>query len=221
MGLTFSPTMRSGPGLARPGRGVPAAALRVGAVHRARVRMMDNTGRWSRWSAPLEFVAGPPSQPLAQQGQLRLTEIHFHPAGDLHEEFVEIMNVGATEVDLSAVALTDGVRFRFADGAVRTLGPGERVVIVENLDDFRARYGAGIQVAGVFRDRLSNGGEKLTLTFGQNVLIQSFSYKDSWQPRADGGGRSLEIIDPRGAVESWSQAAAWRASAVDGGTPGR
>jgi hypothetical protein len=37
---------------------VPGASLKEGKVYRARVRMKDATGRWSRWSEPLEFVAG-------------------------------------------------------------------------------------------------------------------------------------------------------------------
>jgi hypothetical protein len=37
---------------------VPAEALTPGKTYRARVRMKDATGRWSRWSEPVEFVAG-------------------------------------------------------------------------------------------------------------------------------------------------------------------
>ncbi|MEZ5302308.1 MAG: CotH kinase family protein [Verrucomicrobiales bacterium] len=36
---------------------VPTTAVRVGSTYRARVRHLDDTGRWSQWSAPLEFVA--------------------------------------------------------------------------------------------------------------------------------------------------------------------
>jgi hypothetical protein len=200
---------------------VPAWALRVGALHRARVRMRDQSGRWSRWSEPLEFTVAAPARPLPQQGALRVTEIHYHPAGDLHEEFIEVMNIGDAPVDLGAVAFTAGIQFRFAEGAVKSLAPGARVVVVEDLDDFRARYGEGLPVAGQYRERLANGGERLVLTYGQNATIQDFSYKDSWHPRTDGGGRSLEVVDPRGALERWGQGSGWRESATPGGTPGR
>ena len=53
-------------------------------------------------------------------------------------------------------------------------------------------------VAGQYRDKLSNGGERIALTFGQNLTIQDFAYSDAWQVRTDGGGHSLEIIDPAG-----------------------
>ncbi|MBL9008724.1 MAG: lamin tail domain-containing protein [Myxococcales bacterium] len=200
---------------------VPMSALRVGAAHRARVRMMDNTGRFSRWSEPIEFTVGPPLSPPAQQTQLRITEIHYHPRSDKHEEFIEIMNIGDGRVDLSAVSITDGVRFEFAGSQVASLEPGQRAVVVENIDDFRARYGSDVLVAGEYRDRLSNGGERIVLTFGKNIAIQSFSYSDAWHLRSDGQGRSLELIDPRSAQSTWSTASAWRESAELGGSPGR
>ena len=36
---------------------IPANIARPGATCRIRVRMRDNTGRWSRWSKPLQFIA--------------------------------------------------------------------------------------------------------------------------------------------------------------------
>ncbi|MFO0578244.1 MAG: lamin tail domain-containing protein [Polyangia bacterium] len=200
---------------------VPGERLRVGAVHRARVRMRDTTGRWSRWSAPVEFTVGAPAAPIPHQLALRVSEIHYHPAGDLHEEFIELVNTGSAPLDLSAVSFTQGIRFRFADSTVKSLAPGERVVLVENLDDFRARYGAQIAVAGQYQDRLSNGGERIVLTYGQNVTLQDLTFNDAWYPRTDGGGRSLEVVDARAPADRFSTAAGWAESADRGGTPGR
>ena len=200
---------------------IPPEVLRVGGVHRARVRMMDNTGRWSRWSAPIEFTVGGASQPPVQTQSLRVTELHFHPLGELAEEFIEITNIGSTTVDLSNVAITDGVSFRFADAAIKQIAPGQRIVVVENSDDFRARYGnTGIAIAGQYKDKLSNGGERVVLTYGKNVPILDFTYNDKWHPLADGQGRSIEIIDPNGTVDKWSSSSGWRASTDRGGTPG-
>ncbi|HEY2342366.1 MAG TPA: CotH kinase family protein [Chthoniobacteraceae bacterium] len=36
---------------------IPANAVRAGATYRARVRMKDDAGRWSRWSEAVQFVA--------------------------------------------------------------------------------------------------------------------------------------------------------------------
>ena len=48
--------------LAKPGEEitVPAEIAQPGHTYRARVRMKDETGRWSHWSAPVEFAAGKP-----------------------------------------------------------------------------------------------------------------------------------------------------------------
>ena len=37
---------------------MPAESVKPGHAYRARVRMKDATGRWSHWSAPVEFTAG-------------------------------------------------------------------------------------------------------------------------------------------------------------------
>jgi hypothetical protein len=38
---------------------VPEDALLAGHIYRARVRVKDSTGRWSHWSSPVQFTAGP------------------------------------------------------------------------------------------------------------------------------------------------------------------
>ncbi|MEN6574947.1 MAG: lamin tail domain-containing protein [Phycisphaerales bacterium] len=38
---------------------IPSTGLQAGRLYRVRVRMKDTTGRWSHWSKPVEFVAGP------------------------------------------------------------------------------------------------------------------------------------------------------------------
>ena len=39
---------------------IPPIGLEVGHLYRVRLRMKDKTGRWSHWSAPIEFRAGTP-----------------------------------------------------------------------------------------------------------------------------------------------------------------
>ncbi len=200
---------------------LPSSAFKIGHTYRARVRMKDTSGRWSNWSAPVELTVGQPTVPFPQQADLRITELHYHPKNDLDEEFIELLNTGAGPLDLTPVSFTEGIDFRFADGAVATLGPGERLVVVQNLVAFRARYGSsGILVAGEVKDRLSNGGERIVLTYGGNATIQDFAYDDAWYPLADGGGSSLEVIDPTAPLADWSDPANWRESVEDGGTPG-
>jgi hypothetical protein len=37
---------------------VPEGIAKPGRTYRARARTKDDTGRWSHWSSPVEFVAG-------------------------------------------------------------------------------------------------------------------------------------------------------------------
>jgi hypothetical protein len=43
---------------------IPPAYVQPGHTYRVRVKFKDNSGRWSRWSAPVEFTAGTPAVAL-------------------------------------------------------------------------------------------------------------------------------------------------------------
>ena len=46
-----------------------------------------------------------------------------------------------------------------------------------------------------YSQRLSNGGERITLTGAFGEPIMAFAYDDAWHETTDGEGMSLEIID--------------------------
>ena len=198
---------------------VPSASIRAGSTYRARVRYLDSVGRWSHWSAPLEFTATLPdiSQYL---DSLVISEVMYKPDGD-NLEFVEIMNVGATTIDLSDVRFTKGVDFDFAGSTITSLAPGGYALIVQDLAAFELAYGVGLPVAGVFTNQLSNGGEQLKLSFGAGAAIRDFVYDDvlPWPTIADDSEHSLVLIDPQ-SVPDHSVASNWRGSALPGGNPG-
>ncbi len=200
---------------------VPSMVLVPGRTYRARVRMMDATRRWSQWSLPIEFTAGDPESPFPQLDALRVTEIMYHPPEIPDLEFVELQNIGDTTVDLTPIAFVDGIHFKFAEGAVTQLGPDEIVLVVKNLRAFQSSYEtAGMQIAGEYKKNLENAGERVQLVYGAGVVIQDFTYDPTWYASADGGGSSIEIVDPTGAVALWSDVVGWQASAVVGGSPG-
>ena len=200
---------------------VPSHVMRIGASYRARVRMRDATGRWSRWSEPVAFDAGPPLTPLPQQRLLRITEVMYHPPEGPDGEFIEILNIGAETVDLRHVALEGGITFRFASGNVLDLGPGEFVLVVKNRRAFTALHGdPGLRIAGEYDGQLNNGGERIALLQGAGSTILDFFYFDDWWPRTDGAGWSLVISDAQAPAASWNDPALWRESALDGGSPG-
>ncbi|MDG2381439.1 MAG: lamin tail domain-containing protein [Pirellulaceae bacterium] len=208
---------------------LPADEVVVGQTYRARVRHQDSTGRWSHWSAPVEFTPGAPTNSVG--GGLRIAEIHYNPADPTPQdlaagffdrndfEYLEILNVSEEMVDLTTTAITGGVTFNFADGTVAQLAGNERLVVVENVAAFQQRYGTDIVIAGEWSGQLSNGGEPLSL-FVNADRIQQFTYEDIWHPSTDGGGFSLELVDEFGARINYDSAQAWRASSQIGGSPG-
>ena len=200
---------------------VPSTVVEVGHTYRVRLRFRDDNGRWSHWSEPVEFtVSEPESRPVAETS-IRISEMMYNPAGDESFEFIEITNVGPDTVDLADVAFTDGIEFSFRDGDVASIAPGEFVVVVGNLPVFESRYDTtGMPIAGQYSGQLSNGGERVELSFGAGFPILAFEYDDAWHPLTDGTGFSLVVGDITAARDSWGEAASWRASAARHGSPG-
>lgn len=202
----------------------------------------------SFWSAPttVHFAA----ENFASASNLRITEVNYRPSAATQQElnkigqtevpndefeFIELMNISDQPISLEGVELVrvlvmdanQGVNFKFE---AQTLNPGERIVVVENVPAFRARYGDSVRIAkgndstpdgaqGQYGGLLENRGENLRLVNKFGDLIQRFAYDDSagWPERADGAGSSLELIDVRG---DYGNPANWRASTFFGGSPG-
>ena len=192
----------------------------------------------NRWSSPTvgDFVT--PSG-------LVVSEIQYNPhAADPGQgetdmvtdnyEFIELSNTGSASIDLGGMQFVQldvngdlqGVDFTFAS---QTLNPGEQVVVVKNRSAFESRYGTGVAIAngndglggnnGEFAGQLSNGGERITLINNSGISLLSFDYDDQglWPERADGGGSSLELVDP---FINPDGPANWRNSVEYGGSPG-
>jgi hypothetical protein len=208
---------------------ISAGDLQPGRLYRVRARMLDDDGRWSHWSDPIQFTAGDPLVSLAEF--LRITEINYHPhdadpgAGELPDddnefEFVELVNTSPTHtINLNGVRFTEGIDFDFSGSGVTQLGPGERAVVVRNVEAFESRYGSGVLIAGEYSGALANNGELLRLVDAVGATIQEFTYSDSgsWPAAADGLGRTLVVVDTGG---DYSAAGNWRESSSQGGTPG-
>jgi len=203
----------------------PRLHLRPGHHYRARVRHQDLTGRWSHWSEPIQFTATAPDVSLYQQS-LVISEIMYHPAGGNEDlEFIEVMNIGPLEIDLTPVRFTKGIDFDFAGSAITTLAPGARVLVVRRLAAFQAAYGTGLPVAGEYwandENNLSNLGERVKLSYGTGITLRDFTYGQlpPWPSSADGAGASLVLIEPA-TLPDHNLAQSWRASMSPGGNPG-
>ncbi len=211
---------------------VPLASAEPGKTYRARVRHKDANGRWSHWSAPVQFIAGVPDV-SAYTSALVVSEVNYNPAPVTPAEFaagyssddfewVELKNVGAQTVDLTDVRFTKGIDFDFTAGF--TIPAGGFALVVKNQAAFERRWGTSHNaiIAGTFpTDNFSNGSELVKLSYGVGTEILSFTYMDvaPWPTAPDGTGRTLTLQKPSALLPPGT-AANWRASYAPTGTPG-
>ena len=201
----------------------------AGIVLNTSTNVQARTFRNGEWSGLNNSILAIP----VSQSDLRISELHFNPADPSDPEiaagfidnddfeFIEIVNshpVGT--INLNGVTLSNGVDFSF--GNVDLL-PGERVVVVEDVDAFMERYGDSANVLGQWSGALNNGGERVTLTDSSLDEIMSVNYQDNdpWFNEADGHGFSLVLEDPVNTpIDELGKYYSWRSSTVLGGTPG-
>ncbi|MEM7387993.1 MAG: CotH kinase family protein, partial [Verrucomicrobiota bacterium] len=210
---------------------IPVNAVQPGKRYRVRARMKNASGYFGDWSDPVQFTAGE-TDITPYEENLIITELFYEPAPETAEEralgyeasdfeFIELWNAGSTALDLAPVRFTKGIDFDFAAGAIAVLEPGAYVVVVRNEVAFKSRYGDGLPIAGEYSGRLSNGGERIKLSFGGGLAIRDFEYdnREPWPTGAAEGGVSLVLA---GAAQNpdVTDPSVWRASAITGGTPG-
>ncbi len=165
------------------------------------------------WSALNEasFTVGELGVPL------RITEIMYNPVGGDAYEFLEVQNVGALPLEVGGLGF-EGLTYVFPDGTI--LEPGAVLLLANDANpaQFAARYPSAV-VFGYFDGSLDNGGERIAILDRNAQTVTTVHYDDEagWPATADGGGYSLEVIDPRGDPNA---PANWRASSSVNGTPG-
>ncbi|HOW65168.1 MAG TPA: lamin tail domain-containing protein [Candidatus Paceibacterota bacterium] len=163
-----------------------------------------------------------PAQLSDAQRYLMISELMYQPSGQGLAEFIELLNISSTvTLDLRGVRFTQGVDFDFASGAIASLAPGARLLVVRDLDAFQGAYGTNRPVSGVFANgsALSNNGEVIRLEDANQDTIREFAYKDEAPWPAILPGYSLVLIAPETNPDP-ALAENWRPSARLGGTPG-
>ncbi|MBI4606946.1 MAG: lamin tail domain-containing protein [Planctomycetes bacterium] len=160
---------------------------------------------------PLEWTTlaptrGAPNQ-VARRTDIVLNEIFYHPPEERAGEFVELFNRGSSAVDLSGFRFTKGIDFTIPDGTM--LGPGAYLVIAEDPALIQRNYGAS--ALGPYQGQLADDGENVRLADRAGNLVDEVRYHEggAWSQWADGGGASLELIDPE---QDNSAGSAWDAS---------
>ncbi len=123
--------------------------------------------------------------------------------------------------DLSRFILRDGNdnnQFIFPEGT--TLLQGQYLIVVRDSTDFDSLFPNVENVIGDMDFNFSNNGEQIRLYDARGGLYDSIAFNDSnsWPQGTDGGGHTLELIDP---MLSGDSSAHWRASPLPHGSPGR
>jgi hypothetical protein len=156
-------------------------------------------------------------QALQLMAGLRVTELMYHAPNGSQFDYIELHNIGQTELDLTGVRLEGGISFAFPE---MTLEAGRYVVVASDVVAFQTFYGTSINVAGEYSGNLNNGGEKivLQLPWPLEAAILRFEYVDSWHPKTDGEGSSLTIVDPSIPPAAWNWPESWYSAAP---SPGR
>ena len=199
-----------------------------------RSRLVGPGWRWVVLLVPALALAWLGTAGLFAQS-VRITELMYHPASeDSREEFIELHNPGPGPLNLAGWRFATGVRFTFPEFI---LAPGAYLAVAADLGNFATNHPTVTNVVGNWSGILSNSGQLLELVDAQGNRGEAIRYPDEgdwavrerapadsshrglrWTSVADGGGRSLELVNlrlPGTPGQNWSP------SLVTNGTPGQ
>ena len=152
--------------------------------------------------------------PICSRGDdVLISEIMYHPSSENpKEEYIELLNTGTNAATLNGWRFKSGVQFTFTNV---TMLPGTYLVVAADLAVFRSKYPAVNNVVGGWLGQLSNSDEELELEDALGKQVDSPHYANEgdwgirqrgpldrnhqgwkWAAEHDGGGKSLELINP-------------------------
>ena len=161
-----------------------------------------------------DLTPGSPNAPRKIEPVV-INEIMYHPINNDNDyEFVELYNNSSSPVDLSNWQLAGDISFEFPQNSV--IQPDNYVVVAKNISKLLASYTNlnNLNTFGNFKGSLKDSVGRVTLlkpeyTISTNstglitnkflIPVCDIIYRDGgrWPELADGGGSSLELIDPR------------------------
>ena len=176
-------------------------------------------GRWPDGAGDFYLLGS--RTPGAANGGIRvddivINELMYHPiSGNDEDQYVELYNQGTNTANLGGWSFVDGIAFTFPSNTF--LAPDGYLVVARNLTNLLARYPAlnAGNTIGEFSGTLAHGGERVALAMPQihvttnshgafvtnllHVVVEEVTYGTGgrWGQWADGGGSSLELMDPR------------------------
>jgi hypothetical protein len=174
-------------------------------------RYPDGAPNWQELSARTLGTtnATPLTRPLV------INEIMYHPiSGSKDDEYVEIYNRGSTNVNVGGWKIQGGIGYTFPSNTV--INAGAYFVIAENLTNLLAHYPQlnTTNTFGNFSGSLSHNSDRVALSVPEDLIstntqgivvtniyyfvVDEVTYLDGgrWGQWSDGGGSSLELIDP-------------------------
>ncbi|MGI9242779.1 MAG: lamin tail domain-containing protein, partial [Verrucomicrobiales bacterium] len=147
--------------------------------------------------------------------------------------WIELHNPTAAAIDLDGYQFDNGVEFTFPAVSIPA---GGFLVVAADPTEFGANFPAVTNVVGPWIGKLRNSGEKIALRDASGDLVDEIDYADegdwairargvsdrghrgwTWEAGHDGGGSSLELINPALSNKAGQN---WASSLVAGGTPG-
>jgi hypothetical protein len=200
-------------------------------------RAPDGDAAWSRLETPTPAGFNAALRPA----EIVINEIMYHPISeDNDDEYIELFNPGTNAVDLAGWKLGGGAAYTF----VETIPARGYLIVPHSRTKLASLYpdrATGMTVGG-YAGTLDNARDTVTLSkpvtvmdtadplnpvpVQKNADVESVTYRDGgeWSKLADGGGSSLERIDPRAdprLARSWAasdetQKSAWTTLAFTG-----
>jgi hypothetical protein len=176
-------------------------------------------GATSLTTAFVELNSPTPGAPNAAplRRDIVINEIMYHPISDDEDkEYIELHNRGTSAVNVGDWRFVDAINFVIPPGTM--INAGGYLVVAKNRTNLLARYpnlaSSPSLVVGDYGGQLANGGERVALAmpdyfFRTNgsvittnvfyIVVNEVSYRDGgrWGQWSDGGGSSLELVDPR------------------------
>ncbi len=175
-------------------------------------------GRYLKSTGSYDFTAMSNPTPNAENsypavGPIVISEIMYNPASGIdNEEYIELYNITSSDVTLYDYhevlpwKFTNGIDYTFP--ANTTIAAYSRLIVAKAPATFTAKYGqlpSGVQLLGPYDGKLSNSGEKLTLSkpgdIDENFIRYyisvdeiNYSNKAPWPTTPNGNGNSLNKI---------------------------
>jgi hypothetical protein len=154
----------------------------------------------SRWAPAADPTPGARNAVTPASSDVVFNEIMYQPISlDDNDEYIELYNRGVTLVDLSGWEVEGVGGFVFPPAT--TIAAGDYLVIAKNPARITQKYGSlGSRLVGTgWTGSIRDGGERLSLLDldkNEADFVRFYDGGNDWTRWPNGGGPSLELIDP-------------------------